>query len=50
MLESLFNKVADLQTCDFMKKRLQQRRFLEEHLRTAASESVRLLIVFDHAE
>ena len=48
MLESLFHKVADLQACNFIKKRLQHRCFsvakflqntyFEEHLRTAASE------------
>ena len=28
VLESLFNKVADLRSCNFMKKRLQDRHFL----------------------
>ena len=49
MLESLFNKVAGLQGCSFIKKRLQHRCFFceyyklfknsyfEEHLKTAAS-------------
>ena len=50
MLESIFNKVVCLQASDFIKNRLQHRYFLEEHLRVVASESVRLLIVFDHAE
>ena len=50
MLESIFNKVLCLQASDFIKNRLQHRHFLEEHLRVVASESVRLLIVFDHAE
>ena len=50
MLESIFNKVVCLQATDFIKNRLQHRYFLEEHLRVVASESVRLLIVFDHAE
>ena len=50
MLEYLFNKVADLNACNFIKKRLRHRYFpvnigeffkniyFEEHLRTAASE------------
>ena len=50
MLESIFNKVVCLQASDFIKNRLQHRYFLEEHLRVVASESVRLLIEFDHAE
>ena len=50
VLESIFNKVVCLQASDFIKNRLQHRYFLEEHLRVVASESVRLLIVFDHAE
>ena len=50
MLESIFNKVVCLQATDFIKYRLQHRYFLEEHLRVVASESVRLLIEFDHAE
>ena len=49
MLESLFNKAVDLQICNFIKKRFQQKVFscdyweifkntyFEEHLRTAAS-------------
>ena len=49
VLESLFNNAADLQVCDFIKKRLQHRCFpviiakffkntyFEEHLQTAAS-------------
>ena len=50
MLESISNNVVYLQASDFIKNRLQHRYFLEEHLRVVASESVRLLIVFDHAE
>ena len=49
MLESLFHKVAGLQACNYIKKRLQQKCFLaniaknfkntyfKKHLRTAAS-------------
>ena len=36
MLELLFNKVADLEACNFIKMRLQHIYF-EEHLRTATS-------------
>ena len=50
MLESIFNEFVCLQASDFIKNRLQHRCFLEEYLRAVASESVRLLIVFDHAE
>ena len=50
MLESLFNKFANLQPCNFTKKRLQHRRFpvnianfkntyFEKHLQTAGSDS-----------
>ena len=49
-MESLFNKVTGLQTCNFTQKRLQHRRFpvdiasfkntyFERHLRTAGSDS-----------
>ena len=47
-VKSLFHKVADLQACNFLKKRLQhscfpvtkflQNTYFEEHLRTAATE------------
>ena len=47
-MKSLFHKVADLQACNFLKKRLQhscfpvtkflQNTYFEEHLRTAATE------------
>ena len=41
VLESLFNKVAGLHVCNFIKKRLQYRSFsvkiAKEHLQTAAS-------------
>ena len=50
VFESLFNKVTSLQSCNFTKKRLQQRRFpvnianfkktyFEKYLRTTASDS-----------
>ena len=50
MSESIFNKVTDLQACNFTKKKLQHRRFpvnianfkntyFEKHLRTAAFNS-----------
>ena len=52
MLESLFNKFAGLQPCNFIKKRLQDRCFpceiceifkkthFEEHMGTTASEKI----------
>ena len=43
MLGSLFNKVADLQTCNFIKKRLQHRRFpvnIAKFLRTPLSKNI----------
>ena len=54
VLESLFNKVTGLQTCNFTKKRLQYRRFpsnianfkntyFVKHLQTAASDSSYIL-------
>ena len=58
MLELLFNKVAGLETCNFIKKRLQHRCFLvniakffkstytEEHLRMAASVLIILLGIY----
>ena len=59
MLQSLFDKVVDLQACNFIKKRLQPRFFLckyskifkntcfEEHLRTATSKrSLQLKFLF----
>ena len=56
MLESLFDKVAKVQACNFIKKTLKHKRFpvniakffkntyFEEHLSTAASNSGRHLL------
>ena len=40
VLEPLFNKVAAPQTCNFMKKRLQHRRFPIKFLRTAILKNI----------
>ena len=58
MLESVFNKVEGLKTCDFIKMRLQRTcfpvntakflrtTFFTEHLRTTASENFPKVVTF----
>ena len=51
MLESLFNKVAGIQTCNFIKKKLQHMCFpvnVEEHLRMARSDLQAAAPVLNH--